>query len=166
MGHTNSVQIMQGDINYILQEEIPLFTVPFIDDVTVKGPVTRYENANGTYETIPKNSEICHFIWEHLTNVNQILQWLKYVGSTFSGKKFELCIPTIVILGQQCNYKGRVPHEAKTQKIQDWPIPPASAASLALVGLYGYSSKISLSMPIPLLTWRTKTLPSISEQRR
>jgi hypothetical protein len=27
------------------------------------------------------------------------------------------------MLGQRCNYKGRVPHEAKTQKIQDWPIP-------------------------------------------
>jgi hypothetical protein len=42
MGHTNSVQIMQGDINYILQEEIPLFTVLFIDDVAIKGPVTCY----------------------------------------------------------------------------------------------------------------------------
>jgi hypothetical protein len=30
MGHMNSVQIMQGDINYILRDEIPLFTVPLI----------------------------------------------------------------------------------------------------------------------------------------
>jgi hypothetical protein len=51
------------------------------------------------------------------------LQQLKYVGSTFSGKKLELCVPTIVILGQRCNYKGHVPHEAKMQKIQDWLIP-------------------------------------------
>jgi hypothetical protein len=50
------------------------------------------------------------------------LQWLKYVGGTFSGKKLELCIPTIIILWQWCNYEGHVPHEAKTQKIQDWPI--------------------------------------------
>jgi hypothetical protein len=70
MGHTNSVQIMQGDINYILRDEILLFTMPFIDDVAVKGPVTRYENADGTYETIPGNSGICRFIWEHLANVN------------------------------------------------------------------------------------------------
>jgi hypothetical protein len=40
IGHTNSVQIMQGDINYILQEEILSFTVLFIDDVAVKGLVT------------------------------------------------------------------------------------------------------------------------------
>jgi hypothetical protein len=114
---------MQGDINYILRDKIPLFAVPCIDDVAVKGPVTRYENANGTYETIPENASICHFVWEHLANVNCILQCLKYVGSMFSGKKLKLCVPTIVILGQQCNYEGRVPHEAKTQKIQDWPIP-------------------------------------------
>jgi hypothetical protein len=113
---------MQGDIHYILREEIPLFTVPFIDDVAVKGLVTRYENADSTYETIPENSGIRHFIWEHLANVNWILQRLKYVGGTFSGKKLELCIPTIVILGQWCNYEGHVPHEAKTQKIQDWLI--------------------------------------------
>jgi hypothetical protein len=61
---------MQGDINYILREEIPLFTMPFIDDVAVKGPVTRYENTDSTYETIPKNSGIRRFIWEHLANVN------------------------------------------------------------------------------------------------
>jgi hypothetical protein len=43
MGHTNSVQIMQEDINYILWEEIPLFTVPFIDDVAgkVQSPTMR-----------------------------------------------------------------------------------------------------------------------------
>jgi hypothetical protein len=32
-------------------------------------------------------------------------------------------VPTIIILGQRCNYEGHIPHEAKTQKIQDWPIP-------------------------------------------
>jgi hypothetical protein len=104
---------MQGDINYILRDEIPLFTVPFIDDVTIKGPVTCYENADGIYETIPENSGIRHFVWEHLTNINRILQQLKYFGGTFSGKKLKLCILTIVILGQGCNYEGRVPHEAK-----------------------------------------------------
>jgi hypothetical protein len=119
MGYTNSVQIMQGGINYILQEGIPLFTIPFIDDVAIKGLVTRYEKPDGTYETIPENSGICQFVWEHLINVNCILKWLKYVSGTFSRKKLELCVPTIIILGQQCNYEGCVPHEAKMQKIQD-----------------------------------------------
>jgi hypothetical protein len=70
MGHTKLVQIMQGDINYILRDKIPLFTIPFIDDVAVKGPVTHYENADGTYETSPENSGIRCFVWEHLADVN------------------------------------------------------------------------------------------------
>jgi hypothetical protein len=89
----------------------------------VKGPVTHYESSDGTYKTIPENTGIRRFVWEHLSNVNCILQCLKYVGGTFCGKKLKLCIPTIVILRQWCNYEGRVPHEAKMQKIQDWPIP-------------------------------------------
>jgi hypothetical protein len=155
MGHTNSVQIMQADINYILQEEIPLFTVPFIDDVAVKGPVTCYENADGIYETIPKDSGICRFIWEHLTNVNRILQRLKHVSGTFSRKELKLCIPTIIILGQWCNYEGCVPHEAKTQKIQDWPIPidiTGICSFLGTCGLVWIFIRISLNMLIPLLT--------------
>jgi hypothetical protein len=129
---------MQGDINYIVQEEIPLFTVLFIDDVTVKGPVTHHENADGTYETIPENSGIRHFVWEHHANINRILQWLKYVSGTFSGKKLKLCIPTIVILGQWCNYEGHVPHKAKTQKIQDWLIP------IDVTGVYGFPGTCGL----------------------
>jgi hypothetical protein len=67
---------MQGDINYILQEEIPLFTVLFIDDVAVKGPATHYENADDTYETIPQNSGIRCFIWECKGNPNSMREQL------------------------------------------------------------------------------------------
>jgi hypothetical protein len=42
----------------------------FIDDVAIKGPVTRYENTDGTYETILENSGIHYFVWEHLANIN------------------------------------------------------------------------------------------------
>jgi hypothetical protein len=118
MGHTNPVQIMQEDINYILQEEIPLLTVPFIDNVAIKGLVTCYENSDSTYKTIPENSGIHCFVWEHLANVNQILQWLKYVSSTFSRKKLELCVLTIIIVRQQCNYEGHVPMKPKCRKFR------------------------------------------------
>jgi len=123
MGHTNSVQVMQGDVNYTLRDEIPTYTDPFIDDVPVKGPPTRYELPDGSYETIPDNPNIRRFVWEHLTNVNRILQRMKYAGTTFSGKKLEICVPTIIILGQRCTYEGRVPNETKVQKIKDWPRP-------------------------------------------
>ncbi len=38
MGYTNSMQIQHGDITYLLRDEIPEFTIPFVDDVPVKGP--------------------------------------------------------------------------------------------------------------------------------
>jgi hypothetical protein len=66
--------------------------MPFINDVAITSPVTHYENANGTYKTIPRNSGIRRFIWEHLANINQILQRLKYVGGTLSGEKLKLCV--------------------------------------------------------------------------
>jgi hypothetical protein len=65
------------------------------------------------------------------------LQCLKYVGGTFSGKKLELCVLTIVILGQQCNYEGCIPYEAKMQKIQDWPIPKDITGVRGFLGTCG-----------------------------
>ena len=86
MGWTNSVPIFHDDVTYILREEIPHVTRPYIDDVPIKGPKTRYELEGGGYETIPENSGIRHFVWEHLQNINRILQCIKYAGGTFSGK--------------------------------------------------------------------------------
>ncbi len=47
MGWTNSMQVLQGDITYTLQDEIPDVTIPFVDDAGMKGPITRYETADG-----------------------------------------------------------------------------------------------------------------------
>ncbi len=61
MGWTNSIPIFHDDITFILQPEIPEFTIPYIDDVPVRGPETRYEIIGG-YETIPLNNGIQHFV--------------------------------------------------------------------------------------------------------
>ena len=42
MGWTNSVPIFHDDVTHILQDEIPHVTIPYIDDVPVRGPATRY----------------------------------------------------------------------------------------------------------------------------
>ncbi|OBZ70364.1 hypothetical protein A0H81_09645 [Grifola frondosa] len=44
--------IFHDDVTYILQPEIPHITIPYIDDVPVRGPETRYELADGGYEVI------------------------------------------------------------------------------------------------------------------
>jgi hypothetical protein len=58
MGWTNSVPIFHDNVTYILQPEIPEHTVPYIDDVPVKGPKMRYMLSDGSYETIPENPRI------------------------------------------------------------------------------------------------------------
>jgi hypothetical protein len=121
MGYTNAVQIYQADMSFILQEEIPHYTMPFIDDLPVKSGTTRYQDADGSYETMPANPGIHRFIWEHLIVVNRILQHLQNVGATVSAKKFVLAALDAVIVSHKCTFEGRIPHEARVQKIQDWP---------------------------------------------
>jgi len=93
MGCTSTVQIYQTDMSFILQEEISDYTYPFINDLPIKGVVECYECPDGTYETIPDNPGICHFIWEHLQNMYHILQCLKVVNIMVSAKKFILAAP-------------------------------------------------------------------------
>jgi hypothetical protein len=60
MGWTNSVPIFHDDVTYILQPEIPDFTIPYIDDIPIKGPPTWYIQSNSSPETIAENQGICH----------------------------------------------------------------------------------------------------------
>jgi len=122
MGYTNSMQIFHGDTTFLLQEEIPHITIPFIDDIPVKGPVTRYQDAKGSYETIPDNKGIRRFVWEHLQNVNRIIQRIKHAGGTFSGHKSFPCVESAVIVGHKCTFEGRMPDDTRIQKILNWPI--------------------------------------------
>ena len=74
-------------------------TVPYIDGVPVKGPKTRYELPDGSYETIPENLGIRRFVWEHVNNVNRVLQQMKYCGGTFSRHKSVICAEEITVVG-------------------------------------------------------------------
>ena len=40
MGYTNTVQIYQADVSFILQDEIPRYSYPFIDDLPAKSVTT------------------------------------------------------------------------------------------------------------------------------
>ena len=120
MGWTNSVPIFHDDVTFILQPEIPEFTIPFIDDVPIRGPASRYQNEDGTYETIPENPGIRRFIWEHFQNVNRIVQRMKYCGGTFSGPKTTLCAEEITVVGHRCTYEGRLPETDRVGVIKRW----------------------------------------------
>ena len=113
MGWTNSVPIFHDDVTEILKPEIPHVTMPYIDDVPIKGPATRYEQEDGTYETIVENDGIRCFVWEHIQNINRVLQRMKYCEGTFSGKKTLVCASEIEVLGHMCGYDGRKPSDDK-----------------------------------------------------
>jgi hypothetical protein len=120
MGWTNSVPIFHDDVTHILQPEIPHVTQPYIDDVPVRGPASRYILPNGEPETIPENSGIRRFIWEHFQDLNRVVQRMKYCGGTFSGFKSFLCASEITVLGHRCTIDGRLPEESRVEKITNW----------------------------------------------
>jgi len=122
MGWTNSVPIFHDDVTYILQPEIPDVTVPFIDDVPIKGPKSRYQLEDGTYEMIKENHGIRRFVWEHFQNLNRVVQRMKYCGGTFSGPKTVLCADEIVVVGHRCTYDGRLPETDRVGVIIRWPV--------------------------------------------
>jgi hypothetical protein len=120
MGWMNSVPIFHDDVTHILQPEIPHTTVPYIDNVPVKGLTSHYILPSGDFETIPENTRICRFVWEHFQGVNRVVQCMKYSGGTFSGYKSVLCAPEIMVLGHHCTYDGQLPDQSRVTAISNW----------------------------------------------
>ena len=119
-GWTDSPAVFQNNVAFVLQCEIEI-APNFQDDINVLGPRTRYEVPDNTYETITANSGIRHFVWEHCTDINRVLHRLGHAGATVSAKKLFMCCPEVIVVGQTCNYDGRIPDESKVSKIRDWP---------------------------------------------
>ena len=137
-GWTNAIAIFHEDVRFILEPEIPDVAWPFMDDCSIKGPASRYETSDGSYETIPDNVGIRRFIWEHLVDVHRILHRLRRAGSTVSAKKLFIAVPEVVILGHKCTYEGRIPDESKITKISNWPPCKSLSDVRAFLGITGY----------------------------
>ena len=120
MGWTNAVPIFHDNVTHILQLEDPQYTIPYINDVPIHSPTMTYQAPNGTFETIPKNSGIHRFTWEHFQNLNHIVQWMKYCGGAFSGKKSLLCAWEITIVRHICTLEGCMPNPSRVDKIINW----------------------------------------------
>ena len=120
MGWTNSVPIFHNNIMHILQPEIPDYTIPYIDDVPVKGLASCYQDSNSNFKTIAGNSGIQCFVWDHFQNLNRIIQGMKYTCGTFSGKKLVLCMGQIMVVGHVGTYEGRIPDLMHIMVILNW----------------------------------------------
>ncbi len=137
MGYTNSPAEFQNCMVFILQDEIPHVANIFIDDLPIRGPQTRYLNADGQPSTIPENPGIRQFIWEHANDVHRIMHRVKCAGGTFSPKKTQICRPSVIILGQQCSAEGRHPEDGRVMKILNWPVLKTSTEVRGFLGLCG-----------------------------
>jgi hypothetical protein len=137
-GATNAVAIFHGDVTFILEPETPHVAKVFVDDTGVKGPASRYETTDGGYETVPGNTGIRRFIWEHLSDVHRVLHRLGHAGATVSGPKISIAVPEVAILGHKCNYEGRVPEDSKAAKVRDWPSCKSTTDVRAFLGLTGF----------------------------
>jgi hypothetical protein len=164
MGWTNSIPIFHDDITFILLAEIPHVTIPYIDNVPIKGPTTTYQKVNDSYETIPENPGIRRFVWEHFENLNRVVQRMMYCGGTFSGPKLFLCVPEISVLGHRCTPEGRLPDESRVSTIRKWgPCQSLSEvhAFLGTVGVVRIFIKNFSLCAYPLIKLTRKDKPFI-----
>ena len=106
-GFTNSPSEFQECIVFIFKNEIPkLIMNIFIDDVPIHGHSTTYLDANGEPEVIPERPGVKRYIWEHAVDLNRILHCLIEAGGTFSGKKLQICKPSVQIIEQTVGVNG------------------------------------------------------------
>uniref|UniRef100_A0A0W0FUL3 Reverse transcriptase/retrotransposon-derived protein RNase H-like domain-containing protein n=1 Tax=Moniliophthora roreri TaxID=221103 RepID=A0A0W0FUL3_MONRR len=94
--------------------------MPYMDDISARGPASQYRLEDGSYETIPENPEIRKFVWEHMNNMNRLMQRLNYVGGTFSGPKAFICLERGVVLGFQVGPEGQEINEKFAKVVLDW----------------------------------------------
>ena len=130
-GATNSVGQFIRINNQILQAQIPHNAEPFVDDVGVKGPKTKYDN-----EMVAPG--IRRFIKEHLQALDEVLADYERAGVTISGAKSQFAMPGIRIVGYICDYDGRHPDTAKVIKIVDWPPCQDVSGARAFIGVCVY----------------------------
>ena len=85
-------------ITKILERHISHHTLPFLDNITVKGLQTIYNKE----ESFPG---VRRYILEHIMWLNKVLTDLKQAKYTISGIKSHFCKDKIIIINYCCNSK-------------------------------------------------------------
>ena len=137
MGWSNSVPIFHEDVCFILQDEIPHVTIPYVDDVPIKGPATTYPDASGREQTIPQNPGVRRYVWEHLQDVNRVVQRVKHAHGTFSGKKNLFASPRFTAVGHYCTPEGRRVEPHMAEAIANWTVCNNVSDVRAFLGTVG-----------------------------
>ncbi len=110
-GATNSVAHMQSAMNQILQDFIPEKTIPFVDDIPIKGC------AEDTKDLSIGDDGCRSFVRDHINDVEKILTRLEEVNLTLSNEKSKFGVDEILVVGHLCGVYGRKPNPEKVDAI-------------------------------------------------
>ena len=95
-GWTNSVAVFQWIICKVLYRHIPHHAKPFLDDVGIRGPKTRYADAFLV-------SGVRRFVWEYAQIFRAVMRDIWVSGLTVAGTKLALGMSRINIVGLVCD---------------------------------------------------------------
>ena len=152
MGYTNSMQEFQRATTHIIEPLGPKKAANFVDDVSVKGPTTRYGNAS-----IPENPNIRQFVWEYAHTLYACLSLLATAGATASGSKLHIATPRVSAVGYECDLEGMKPQHGIITKVLNWPVPHNVKGVRGFLGTVGVTRNwirnyARLAKPLTLLT--------------
>ncbi|MCO5559799.1 hypothetical protein L7F22_013403 [Adiantum nelumboides] len=112
LGATNSVAHMMNGMNKVLRDFIPQTTMPFLDDVPIKGCDTKEKDEALDLRGCRK------FVANHIDDCDKILSRLEDVNLTLSGQKSIFGVNEVLIVGHMCGTYGRRPCPTKIDAIQ------------------------------------------------
>jgi Integrase zinc binding domain/RNase H-like domain found in reverse transcriptase/Reverse transcriptase (RNA-dependent DNA polymerase) len=110
-GATNSVAHMQNAMNQILRDFVPEKTIPFVDDIPIKGC------KEGIGDLTVDDDGCRVFVKNHIDDVEKILKRLGDVDLTLSIDKSKFGVEEIVVVGHLCGRYGRKPNPEKVDAI-------------------------------------------------
>ncbi|KAL3685545.1 hypothetical protein R1sor_003567 [Riccia sorocarpa] len=111
-GATNSVAHMQNAMHKVLREFVPQVTIPFIDDIPMKGCAEEDKD-----ESVERSTGCMKFVGNHIRDVEKILQRLEEMHLTLSGVKSRFGVSEILVVGHLCGSFGRRPNPVKVEAI-------------------------------------------------
>jgi hypothetical protein len=110
-GGMSSVAHMVNAMNKVLRDCIPDITMPFLDDIPIKGcPVEEKDEMIG-----PDGYQ--NFVATHSDNCEKVLQRLEDARLTFSREKSAFGQSEILFVGHLCGPYGRKPSPTKVEAI-------------------------------------------------
>jgi RNase H-like domain found in reverse transcriptase len=130
----------------------------FVDDCEGMGPCSYYNQA-----TIPDNNQIHTFVFEFAAMLQELLVWVKELGTTIMGQKAVIVTPFLALLGAVVSKDGaHVSHEINV-KLKKWPSCKNSMDVWGFLGMMGIVQRwirdfTIIMRPLTLLTH--KMVPS------